>query len=151
MERYIFFVSSVNLCSAGIGRTGTIVVIDMILETIDTIGKHFSYKEISFLRYLLSKNKNIQNTVYFPFSHTASMLSYLTSLCRSGLWYWHPQIHPDGARAALRHGADRGPVQVHLPGCVWVHTDHQGQRLRLHGEQKRQKIQEEDEDRHTRS
>lgn len=29
---------SVNLCSAGIGRTGTIVVIDMIIETIDTLG-----------------------------------------------------------------------------------------------------------------
>lgn len=41
MERYLNFVSSVNLCSAGIGRTGTIVVIDMILETIDTIGKQF--------------------------------------------------------------------------------------------------------------
>lgn len=34
----IYFLS-VNLCSAGIGRTGTIVVIDMILETIDSLGK----------------------------------------------------------------------------------------------------------------
>lgn len=27
-------------CSAGIGRTGTIVVIDMIIETIDTLGNN---------------------------------------------------------------------------------------------------------------
>lgn len=65
------------------------------------------------------------------------MLSCLTS--RSGLWHWHREIHPDVARATLWHGADRGPVQVHLPVCVWVHTDHQGQRLRLLGEQQRQK------------
>lgn len=61
--------------------------------------------------------------------------------CRSGLWYRHPQIHPDGAGAALRYGADRGPVQVHLPGCVRVHPDHQGQRLCLHGEKPRRKRQ----------
>ncbi len=48
MERYINFVSSVNLCSAGIGRTGTIVVIDMIIETIDTIGKLFFIKKSVF-------------------------------------------------------------------------------------------------------
>lgn len=30
--------SSLSRCSAGIGRTGTIVVIDMILETIDLLG-----------------------------------------------------------------------------------------------------------------
>lgn len=40
MESCIHFDSAVNLSSAGIGRTGTIVVIDMILETIDTIGKN---------------------------------------------------------------------------------------------------------------
>lgn len=47
MERYIHFMSSVHLSSAGIGRTGTIVVIDMIIETIDTIGNK-CLKEISF-------------------------------------------------------------------------------------------------------
>lgn len=53
---------------------------------------------------------------------------------RFGLWHRHPQIHPDGARAALRLGADWGPVQVHLLVCVRVHPGHQSQRLRLPGE-----------------
>lgn len=55
--------------------------------------------------------------------------------CRSGHWYWYCKIHPDGARATLWYGADRGPVQVHLPGCGRVHTDLQDQRLGLNGEQ----------------
>lgn len=40
---------------------------------------------------------------------------------RSGLRHRHPQDHPAGAAAALRHGADRGPVQVHLHGSAAVH------------------------------
>lgn len=84
-------------------------------------------------------------SVYFQFSHTACTQCFPISLCRSGLWSRHPKIHPDGTRAALWHGADRGPVQVHLPVCVPVHTDHQGQRPGLHGERQGQKIQREDE------
>lgn len=76
--------------------------------------------------------KNI-NPIFFHSYHLHPMFSHFASRC--GLWYWHPQIHPDGARAALRHGADWGPVQVHLPVCVWVHTDPQGHRQRLPGEQ----------------
>lgn len=38
-----------DFCSAGIGRTGTIVVIDMILETIDIIGKTFLFLKKSVL------------------------------------------------------------------------------------------------------
>lgn len=60
-----------HLCSAGIGRTGTIVVIDMILETIDTFGKTF-IKEIS-LKLLL----------FFP--HTASIQCFPISLPSVGL------------------------------------------------------------------
>lgn len=56
---------------------------------------------------------------------------------RLGLRHRHLQVHRDGSRAALRHGADRGPVQVHLPGRGRVHHGHQGQTLGLHGEQHR--------------
>lgn len=66
------------------------------------------------------------------------MFSHFTSRC--GLWYWHPQIHPDGAWAALRHGTDWGPVQVHLLVSFWVHTDPQGHRQRLPGEQQNEEL-----------
>ena len=48
MRRYIHLISPVNLFSAGIGRTGTILVIDMIIETIDTLGNTFFSKEIGY-------------------------------------------------------------------------------------------------------
>lgn len=61
--------SSVIVCSAGIGRTGTIVVIDMILETIDTLGT-FLYS------YLL---------IIFHFPHTTSIHGFPISPPSAGL------------------------------------------------------------------
>lgn len=123
---------SLILSSAGIGRTGTIVVVDMILETIDTMGKtHF--KQIIKKVKIIPKKQKI-HIYLFPL-----MTFFLTCFCRYRLWYWHPEIHPDGTRSALRHGADRSPVQVHLLSCVWVHPDHQGQGERLHGEEQTEK------------
>lgn len=118
-------ISPVNFCSAGIGRTGTIVVIDMIIDTIDTLGKHMILKE--FILVILW----VKICCLFMF-----LLHCLSFPYRSGLWYWHSKIHTNGARAALWYGADWSPVQIHLPVCIWVHTDHQSQRQCLHGEKK---------------
>lgn len=95
----------------------------MILETIDTLG--------------MLRGQYADDTVPNapPSVRPPPTFSCVTS--RPGLRHRHLQVHPDGSRAALRHGADRGPVQVHLPVRGRVHPDHQGQSFCLHGEQHR--------------
>lgn len=89
--------------SAGIGRTGTFIVIDILIDVIREKGECFNCSVASF-----------EDVV----SVTPASLS-----CRGGLWHRRAKDHPDGSLPAVRNGADWSPVQIHLHGCSALHRN----------------------------
>lgn len=94
---------AVVFSSAGIGRTGTFIVIDILIDVIREKGESFHRGSLGWRR---------------RWCRCVTVTS-----CRSGLWHRRAKDHPDGSFPAVWDGADRSPVQVHLHGRAALHRD----------------------------
>ncbi|XP_061675724.1 tyrosine-protein phosphatase non-receptor type 6 isoform X2 [Syngnathoides biaculeatus] len=107
-------------CSAGIGRTGTIVVIDMIIQTIDTIGLNCDIDISKYIQMVREQRSGmVQTEAQYKFIYLSVSEYIQTAKVKDGASmeaeteYENLQLkHPPGSRNVINSGCTPPPARL---------------------------------------